>query len=154
MDASEGTDELAGLFPKLATEGFEIVEPPTVRYNCIAFAAGDIGNWWSFHQPEYWPGGATRSNSIDSLVEVFAAIGFEQCDAGGVEPGFEKVALYEQHGRWTHASRQTPNGMWRSKMGEGPVIEHRSPESLSGGPYGHPTIYMRRLQAAHGSANT
>ena len=91
MDASEGTDELAGLFPKLATEGFEILEPPTVRYNCIAFAAGDTGNWWSFHQPEYWPGGATRSNSIDSLVEVFAAIGFEQCDAGGVEPGFEKV---------------------------------------------------------------
>ncbi len=111
MDASEGTDELAGLFPKLAAEGFEIVALPTVRYNCIAFAAGDTDDWWSFHQPEYWPEGATRSNSIGSLVEVFAAIGFEQCDGGGVEPGFEKVALYEQQGRWTHASRQTPNGM-------------------------------------------
>ena len=58
MDASEGTDELAGLFPKLATEGFEIVEPPTVRYNCIAFAAGDTGNWFCAIDDGYrfwWP---------------------------------------------------------------------------------------------------
>lgn len=51
MDASEETDELAGLFPKLAAEGFEIVEPPTVRYNRIVFAAGDTGDWWSFNKP-------------------------------------------------------------------------------------------------------
>lgn len=30
MDASEGTDELADLFPKLAAQGFKIVEPPRI----------------------------------------------------------------------------------------------------------------------------
>jgi len=29
-------------------------------------------------------------------------------------------------------------------MGQGPLIEHRRPESLGGGMYGNPTIYMRR----------
>lgn len=50
MGASEGTDELAGLFPKLAAEGFEIVAPSTKRYNCIAFAAGDTHRWWDHNE--------------------------------------------------------------------------------------------------------
>ena len=144
MDASEGTDELVGLFPKLAAEGFEIVDPPSDRYNCIAFAVGDTGKWWSVHQPDYWPAHATRSNSIESLVEVFAGLGFERCCDSRTEPGFGKVALYEQQGAWTHAAVQTPRGTWLSKMGEGPVIEHDHPESLADGPYGNPTIYMQR----------
>ena len=144
MGESEGTDELAGLFPKLVAEGFEIVAPRSSQYNCIAFAAGDTGEWWYFQQPDYWPAHATRSNNIASLVEVFAGLGFEPCCDSGVEPGFEKVALYEQQDAWTHAALQTPHGTWLSKMGQGPVIEHRSPESLAGGPYGNPTTYMRR----------
>ena len=40
---------------------------------------------------------------------------------------------------------QNPDGAWHSKMGEGPVIEHPSPDSLSGGPYGNPTVFMRRV---------
>ena len=96
MDASEGTDELVGLFPKLAAEGFEIVDPPSNRYNCIAFAVGDTGKWWSVHQPDYWPAHATRSNRIDSLMEVFARLGFKRCCDSRTEPGFGKVALYEQ----------------------------------------------------------
>ena len=67
---------------------------------------------------------------------------------------YEKVVLYEQQGQWTHAAKQTPNGTWHSKMGDGPVIEHLNPESLAGGPYGNPTIYMRRLQASWRSAGT
>ena len=45
MGASERADELAGIFPKLAAEGFEIVDLPSNQYNCIAFAAGDTGVW-------------------------------------------------------------------------------------------------------------
>lgn len=134
MGASERADELAGLFPKLSAEGFEIVAPPLDRYNCIAFAAGDTGAWWSIHRPDHWPAHATRSNRIASLVEVFAGLGFEQCRDSRTEPGFEKVALYEQQGAWTHVAVQTPRGTWRSKRGEGPIIEHDNLEPPAGGP--------------------
>ena len=72
-------------------------------------------------------------------------MGFAQCDDGTFQSGYQKIALYEDQGAWEHATIQMPNGAWRSKMGEGPVIEHRSPESLSYGPYGNPTVYMRRV---------
>ncbi len=155
MGVSSWEVQLVGYFPQLASEEFTIVGPHTERYNCIAFAAGDTNIRWDDDDDlGYWPESATRSSSIDSLKEVFAAIGFEQCDGSGVEPGFEKVVLYEQQGQWTHAAKQTLNGTWRSKMGDGPVIEHLNPESLAGGPYGNPTIYMRRLQASWCSVGT
>ena len=44
---------------------------------------------------DYWTESAARSAAIASLEEAFAAIGFEPCDGGGVEPGFEKIVLYE-----------------------------------------------------------
>ena len=75
-------------------------------------------------------------------------MGFEECGDGSLGPGYQKVALYKDHGTWQHAAIQMPNGAWRSKMGRGPVIEHRSPESLSDGPYGSPTVYMRRAVSA------
>lgn len=87
---------------------------------------------------------ATRSGSIESLIEVFVGLGFEHCPDGRIEDDYEKVALYEEQGVWKHAALQTANGRWRSKMGLGPVVEHRDPESLSGGMYGNLTIYMRR----------
>ena len=84
---------------------------------------------------------------MESLKEVFAGLDYEQCDESGFEAGYEKVALYEMHGRFQHAALQTPNGRWRSKMGQGPLIEHLSPESLAGGSYGKPTVHMRRQVA-------
>ncbi len=81
---------------------------------------------------------------MESLIEVFAGLGYQRCRDGGLESGYEKVALYEEQGAWKHAARQMPNGRWRSKMGEGPLIEHRSPESLAGGMYGEPATYMRK----------
>ncbi|MCY3752374.1 MAG: hypothetical protein OXG54_13370, partial [Gammaproteobacteria bacterium] len=112
--------------------------------NCIAYAAGDANQWWDFTERRYWPAHATRSEKMESLIEVFAGLGFQQCRDSSLEIGFEKVALYEEQGMWKHAARQTPAGRWRSKMGRGPLIEHLSPESLSDGEYGNPTIYMRR----------
>ncbi len=137
-------------FPKLRDEGFTVVDPPSDRYNCIAYAAGDTNRWWDHTPRRYWPSYATRSEQIESLQEVFIGLGFEECDDSSIEPGYQKIALYEDQGAWEHASVQMPNGAWRSKMGEGPVIEHRSPGSLSGGPYGEPTVYMRRNTRAIG----
>ena len=145
MDLHRWRNLLSESFPNLACEEFDIVEPPSRRYNCIAYAAGDIANWWEPIRGRYWPLHATRSGSIESLREVFVGLGFEQSVDSTLEDGYEKVALYEEQGMWQHAALQTPNGRWRSKMGQGPVIEHPSPESISGGIYGNPTTYMRRI---------
>ena len=132
------------LFPKLGNEGFTVVDPPSDLYNCIAYAAGDTSQWWDHTPRRYWPSYATRSKRIESLQEGFAGLGFEECGDASFQPGYQKVALYDDHGAWQHASIQMASEAWRSKMGEGPVIEHLNPESLSGGMYGNPTIYMRR----------
>ena len=148
MDTSSWANILAQAFPRLTSEGFEIVGQPANRYNCIAYAAGDASEWWEPSVRRYWPDYATRSYQIESLVEVFAGLGFEQCQDSSLESGYEKVALYEGRGVFQHAALQTLDGSWRSKMSQGPVIEHLSPESLSDGMYGNPTIYMRRQRTA------
>lgn len=135
---------LNALFPNLRRDGFTVVGPQSDLYNCIAYAAGDASQWWAHIPGRYWPSHATRSERLESLIEVFAGLGFEQCHDSQVEEGYQKVTLYEERGAWTHAALQMPNGHWRSKMGEGPVIEHPNPESLSAGPYGDATTFMRK----------
>ena len=144
MDTSKWTELLVGAFPNLTNEGFEIVDRPSERYNCIAYAVGDTMKWWWPDGINYWPPWATETNRIDSLKEAFAGLGYEQCDHSDTEVGYQRVALFEVNGEMKHAAVQMPNGRWRSKMGQGPVIEHRSPESLSYGIYGGPTAFMRR----------
>ena len=148
MDTPRWAQMLIEAFPNLSEEDFEIVEQSSERYNCIAYAAGDVTESWWPNANSYWPPWATDDNRIDSLKEVFAGLDYEQCDDSKAEDGYEKVALYEIQGRFEHAAAQMSNGRWRSKMGQGPVIEHLSPESLSGGMYGNPTIYMRRARNA------
>ena len=142
------TDLLTNAFPNLANEAFEIVDQPSEQYNCIAYAAGDTGQWWWPDGINYWPPWATPTTKTGSLQEVFAGQGYERCDDTNVEADYHKVALYEAHGDMRHAAAQMPTGRWRSKMGKGPVIEHRSPESLSGGIYGEATVFMRRSASA------
>ncbi|MDE0366713.1 MAG: hypothetical protein OXP09_14195 [Gammaproteobacteria bacterium] len=145
MDTSEWRQSLEQVFPRLSGEPFEIVAPASIQYNCIAYAAGDASSWWdTVKEDSYWPDYATRTRRMESLIEVFTGLEFQRCRNSSLESGFEKVALYDEQGLWTHAALQTPTGRWRSKMGKGPLIEHISPESLSDGIYGSPTVYMRR----------
>ena len=148
MDTHRWAQLLITAFPKLSDEDFEIVEPASERYNCIAYAAGDTTRRWWPNEIDYWPSWATRDNRMESLMEAFAGLGYEQCANSNIEDGYQRVALYGFQGRFEHAAVQMPNGRWRSKMGRGPVIEHLSLESLSGGPYGDVTAYMRRVVRA------
>ena len=148
MDTPSWADLFINGFPNLYGEGFEIVDQPSNRYNCIAYAAADTSEWWWPDGINYWPPWATRDNRMESLEEVFAGLGYEQCDDSDPEDGYQKVALYEIQSGFQHAAAQMPNGRWRSKMGRGPVIEHRNPDSLSSGIYGNPTIFMRRNVSA------
>ena len=137
---------IATQFPALAADGYEIVGEPSGEYNCIAYAAGDTDRWWSYEEPGYWywPEHASRTPSISSLVAVFAGLDYEPCVDAGVEDGYTKVALYQSNGQWTHAARQMPSGYWRSKLGDGALVEHYTLQSLVGTMYGVVHCIMRR----------
>ena len=144
MDTSRWAQLLIETFPHLSSEDFEIVDDPTGQYNCIAYAAGDTSQWWWPNGIDYWPPWVSLNNSMESLKEAFAGLGYEPCDDGNVEDGCQKVVLYGSQERFEHAAVQMPNGRWRSKMGRGPVIEHRRPDALAGEVYGKAMGFMRR----------
>ena len=145
MDMPNDKAFLIVVFPNLANEAFEVVCSPSSTNNCIAYAAGDNTMWWGTGYGFYWPSGINRSRHIKSLIALFEALGYTICSKPDMNPGYQKVALYANgENDWTHASLQMPNGRWRSKLGNGPLIEHRAPESISGEVYGNVHTYMRK----------
>src|ERR1051325_6806511 len=85
-------------FPNLTD--YVVASPKDAAYNCVAFAAGDTARKWDsgmLPQPGYyWPPGvlANDTGDVESLKRAFAQLGYEPCDSGDLEPGFDKVALY------------------------------------------------------------
>ena len=163
--------QLISIFPNLANENFEIVGPPSARYNCLAYAAGDTSQPWSDEPGDYWPPAVPRDPTIQGLAKLFRWLGFKKCGSPRLERGYQKVALYGKRGEWQHAALQMPNGRWRSKLGYLALIEHDTPNGVAGlapidrsaeryGPgvygvdrrsrykdeasYGRPQVYMRR----------
>jgi len=132
-------------FPNLAATGFQITSAPDPIYNCIAWAAGITDAWW-WPDPagyDYWPSGVVRAERRDAFIQAFATIGYFPCSDSSFEPGFDKVALYEQNGIPTHAARQLPNGRWTSKLGPEDDTEHEL-DGLTGPLYGVVVQVLRR----------
>ncbi|MDA1053514.1 MAG: hypothetical protein O3C40_23945 [Planctomycetota bacterium] len=102
---------LTDLFPKLTDENHEITSLRTIKYNCIAWAARNTDRWW---QPGvYWPIESSRDDhGMGNVVAAFKSHGYEECDDGEPEEGFEKLALYGSAMMYTHAARQLPDGRW------------------------------------------
>ena len=143
--AIEGSGELERFFPALAGSGYRITSRATPRYNCIAWAAGDARRWWEPDEGEdcYWPGDAPREYTLDAYVAAFASIGFVTCGDGALEAGFEKVALFASGGEPTHASKQTADGAWSSKLGPLEDIAHPL-RALDGEQYGRVARFLKR----------
>ena len=129
-------------FPLITRAGYSITSEPTDEYNCIAWIFQDTTRWWSHLEGYYWPG--PRTPTVQSLVTVFASLGYEVCGDGDVEEGYDKVALYALNERWTHAARQLSDGRWTSKLGPDEDIEHGTLDGLSGDAYGQMRYFMRR----------
>lgn len=141
-------EEIESLFPNLAASGYEITGEATDDYNCIAWAAGAISPKWDYQQPEdYWPPGIPQNQRVETVMRVFATIGYEICDSDALEAGCEKIAIYAFVGHFTHAARQLADGRWTSKLGNREVITHPTPASLAGGIYGGVHCLMRRPSA-------
>jgi hypothetical protein len=138
-------------FPRLTPANHRVTSPPTIDYNCVAWAAQDTQNWWQpgmFWIPPDWP---ANDYGLGALENVFRSLGYVDCEhEAGLEPGFQKVALYGYGFVYTHAARQLLSGKWTSKLGKDQDIEHDTPDDVAGGLYGEVMQVMRRaVPSAH-----
>ena len=139
---------LEQVFPGLRGSGYQVTSPQADRYNCIAWAAGDVSNWWWPDEPDqldssYWPPGVPRAERLDLCCAAFATLGYTVCDDEQSEAGYEKVALFAVAGNPTHAARQLANGRWTSKLGPMEDIEHGLRE-VEGDLYGTVAVLLKR----------
>lgn len=148
LDMDLLTRSLQPNFPRLDGSNYTQTSPTTPAYNCIAWAAGDNSRWW---QPDsqynyYWPDGVPREHTLTAYTAAYQTLGYETCDGGELEKGFEKVVIYIDPalGTPTHAARQLPDGQWTSKLGQNVDISHQDPETLTGGKYGTVAQFMKR----------
>jgi hypothetical protein len=132
-------------FPYLESEGFSPASPASKRYNCIAWAAGCQEAWWwpDASLTSYWPENVPRIVALEAFFAAFALLGYERCDDGHLERGFEKVAFYALDGKPTHAARQLPDGLWTSKLGPNVDVNHTL-HALEGPAYGQPVGFIKR----------
>ena len=134
---------LRNLFPGLTEDNHEITSPQTIKYNCIAWAAGATDRWW---QPGvHWPIESSRDDhGIGNLIIAFKSLGFEECDDGELEDGIVKLALYGSGLMFTHAAKQLADGRWSSKIGQLEDIVHTTVEAIAGSDYGEVVQFMKR----------
>lgn len=154
--------ELYGIFPKLRGSQFRITSPPDKNYNCIAWVLGKTREFWTPYgtiipasfPPYFWPPNIPQDESIGSVIRLFEEQGYEASNGSEHEAGFEKLALFQQDGYFTHVAKQRPNGKWSSKLGDLEDIEHdelrplerQSRRYYGGRPvfYGRATHFLKR----------
>jgi hypothetical protein len=146
-------------YPNLTPWNYTVTSGETTQYNCVAHAVGDTTQKWDCppfgKHGCYWPPGALRGDKIEALISAFVTIGYVLCDDGKPEPGFEKVALYEDENReWSHAAKQCKDGAWSSKLGTWEDIRHATPEGVECPTYGKVVAYMKRPRVRRGKRHT
>jgi len=139
-------------FPKLATVDYAKTSDEDEKYNCVAWALYDTGQWWELVIPGrniagyYWP--IERDDRLQDWTDMFRLHGYQPTDSAGLEDGFERIAIYtDTDGTPQHAARQLASGKWTSKIGRWEDIEHGSPFELEGGDYGTIAIIMKRTRS-------
>lgn len=134
-------------FPALNSTNHDVTSHPTPAYNCIAWAAGDDQRWWWPLVGGYWPAAAPRELTLEAFVAAFGTLGYQECNGGHLEYGFEKVVIYAKSGVPKHAARQLPDGSWTSKLGRDADISHKL-LGVCGDLYGSVAKYLRRPLSA------
>lgn len=152
-DRSSNVNAMTGItdpqLPKLEADKNLVTSPPTIDYNCIAWAAGEDDRWWWPDSPSmgfgYWPPDIPREETVDAFIKAFEALGYSVCPDDSLELDHEKVVLYVDANRTpTHMARQLADGKWTSKLGRSYDISHDTANCVSGGLYGRTEIFMRR----------
>jgi hypothetical protein len=145
--------EFQNSFPGLRRGEFAVTSHAGRMPNCVAYAAYDFGRYWDPNmigvRGYFWPPGAERGDTVECWISAFRQIAFRPCDSGGVEPGFEKIAIYTKDGQDAeHVARQLKNGVWTSKLGPDEDIYHQTLTALEGGCYGSVAAFLKRRQRA------
>lgn len=146
---------LENVFPNLQFVYYEVQSPNSGDYNCIGWAAGEDDRfWWPHPSPMdgYWPPKVSREETLDSFISAFRTLSYEPTDDEGLEPGFEKVAIYVgSNGEPLHMARQLNSGAWTSKLGQDVDIEHETLQGLEGQQYGHVAQILKRRYNSGGN---
>jgi hypothetical protein len=93
-----------------------ITSPATIKYNSVAWSAGEDGRNW---QPllmggYYWPNDIAKEFTLSAFISLYRSLGFEQvpgipCE---YEEGIERIAIYVgKDNRPSHVARQITNEM-------------------------------------------
>lgn len=146
MDRLDELSQIRSFCPNANAKNCNITSMATAAYNCVGWAMRDDKRWW---EPlpgtsYYWPTNCDSDYSVESYIGMFSRQGFEVCADGICEDGFEKIAIYEKDGEFTHVALQTPSGRWSSKLGALEDVEHDTPGVLEGDDYGTVRRFMRR----------
>lgn len=143
--------------PCLGTDGskWDLTSDPNSLYNCIGFAMGMNDVCVALVHPQklfwcWWPPTAHPDLNPKSLIEAFEYFGFTVCPDGKIEPGYDKVALYEKDGNWQHAAIIEEENLYHSKMGVWWDIVHRGGDLFHDDSYGDIYAYMKRPIADRG----
>ncbi|MGB8536500.1 MAG: hypothetical protein WCD57_08810 [Acidobacteriaceae bacterium] len=137
--------ELERRCPSLKQSSYKITSPNDPRYNCVAYAVGDLTQFWYDLNVKgyYWPPGAGSADTIQGWIRVFEIHGYRETEDRTLEPEYEKVAIYASADGPEHVARQKASGMWTSKAGKGIDLEHTL-EALEGAFYGKVERVMKR----------
>lgn len=134
-------------FPKLTAGNCRPTSPADENYNCIAWAANDKEFWWWPDRmgQAHWPAEVPREETIEAFVLAYGTLGYTVRTDASSEPGKHKVAIYaDRDGKPTHASRQTSDGWWASKLGKSIDVEHEF-SALDGPAYGSVVVVLARV---------
>jgi len=143
-------DAIRERFPNLSDKA-KITSPETSKYNCIAYAAGDLERWWwpdTLHM-DYWPAGCPRTEAIAAFQVAFETLGYQPCANADFDLSVEKIAIFHKNNVPTHAAKQIANRVWSSKLGQSFDISHEI-NCLSGADehtYGEIALFMCRLRS-------
>jgi hypothetical protein len=137
-------------FANSAGKSCDEKSPKCDKYNCIAFAMGDVDRWWwPTKRPTagvFWPlhGIGHREPTVSNFMAMLHQQGFSSCQDGNYEQGFDKVELCSQpFDRVTHIAKLLPDGTWHSKLGPDEDVIHEL-SALEGSKYGKVVGFYRR----------
>jgi hypothetical protein len=157
----EVKNQLFKSFPELSHDPhFKLLDKPNPDYNCIAYAAGVLNEWWSelpanqkppivFDGVKYnWPFDAPNDMKLSTLIYIFSNFKYEVCSDGNYEPGYRKICIYgKSKDLASHAARQNVSDAtkvtWTSKLGKSSLIQHGTPYTICGDAYGDVIQFMK-----------
>ncbi len=120
-------------FPSLIEgKSFEFASPPDLNYNCLAWALSYDNHYLDRGNGCYWPWEDASSETAEGWALVCEHHGFTPVDGNDItfQKGIEKVAILRNEAGELHATRQSPAGKWKSKLGWGTDIDHVDLQSL------------------------